>query len=171
MKTLFKILGCILFLGISSTSGLAQDAGELYDNGKYNQAAAKYQQSAKSNPELYLWAAKSYTAIKDWEKAISMYESYRDNYSKANKADVNAIINLLKAFKTLKDEINFDLKFVLVLSIIENLGPNINTDKGEYLARISADGNRLYFNSSDQPTGLGGEDVWYSTKNNMYDCN
>ncbi len=152
MKTLFKILGCILFLGISSTSGLAQDAGELYDNGKYNQAAAKYQQSAKSNPELYLWAAKSYTAIKDWEKAISMYESYRDNYSKANKADVNAIINLLKAPE---QEL-----------FIENLGPNINTDKGEYLARISADGNRLYFNSSDQPTGLGGEDVWYSTKNN-----
>ncbi|HCI70140.1 MAG TPA: hypothetical protein DHV30_05930, partial [Balneola sp.] len=124
----------------------------LYDNGKYNQAAAKYQQSAKSNPELYLWAAKSYTAIKDWEKAISMYESYRDNYSKANKADVNAIINLLKAPE---QEL-----------FIENLGPNINTDKGEYLARISADGNRLYFNSSDQPTGLGGEDVWYSTKNN-----
>ena len=29
------------------------------------------------------------------------------------------IINLLKAFKTLKDEINFDLKFVLVLSILD----------------------------------------------------
>jgi len=31
------------------------------------------------------------------------------------------IINLLKAFKTLKDEINFDLKFVLVLNILDKI--------------------------------------------------
>ena len=31
------------------------------------------------------------------------------------------IINLLKAFKTLKDEVNFDLKFVLVLNILDKI--------------------------------------------------
>ena len=48
-------------------------------------------------------------------------------------------------------------------SIPKNLGAPINTKYNEANASISADGKVLYF-CSDRPDGLGGWDIWYSTK-------
>tara|TARA_R110002050_G_scaffold65066_3_gene141162 strand:+ start:7037 stop:9886 length:2850 start_codon:yes stop_codon:yes gene_type:complete len=128
----------------------AQSASDLYDSGKYKQAAVKYEQEAVKDPEFYLWAGKSYTALKEWDKAISMYEAYRDKYPKANKVHANTIINLLKG----PEEDVY----------IENLGANINSSLGEILPRISSDGNKMYFYSKDRDNGFGGGDVWYTNK-------
>lgn len=128
----------------------AQTTAELYNNGKYAQAAIRYEKAALDDPEYYLWAAKSYTAIKDWDKSIEMYEKYRDGFRSANKAHVNELISILrKPIEGIK---------------VENLGGNVNSRYGESSPRISSDGNKLYFFSSDRPGGRGGEDVWVSTK-------
>lgn len=128
----------------------AQSAAELFDNGRYGEAAVKYEQWAADDAEYYLWAAKSYSAIKEWNKAIEMYEKYRDNFKSPNKAQINELISILK-----KPTENIK---------VENLGGGVNSQYGESSPRISADGNRLYFFSSDRPGGRGGEDVWVSNR-------
>ncbi|GAB5409929.1 MAG: hypothetical protein BalsKO_22940 [Balneolaceae bacterium] len=133
-----------------STNIYAQSASELFESGKYRSAAAAYETMAASNPDFYEEVAKSYTALKEWDKAIEMYEKYRDEHSGANKARVNAIISLLKE----KDQEIY----------IDNVGPNINSSLDEFLPRISSDGNRMYFYSTDRANGFGGGDVWYSNK-------
>jgi len=45
----------------------------------------------------------------------------------------------------------------------ENLGPQINTSAGEYLASVSADGLTLYY-SALLPGGYGGRDIWATTR-------
>jgi outer membrane protein OmpA-like peptidoglycan-associated protein len=51
-----------------------------------------------------------------------------------------------------------------IIDKIENLGPRINTDKDEYLAVISPDGETLYFVRNGGEGSFGGEDIYYSTK-------
>ncbi|HZV13341.1 MAG TPA: flagellar motor protein MotB, partial [Candidatus Kapabacteria bacterium] len=46
---------------------------------------------------------------------------------------------------------------------IRNLGPVVNTEYWESQPAISADGKTLYF-VSNRPGGLGGTDIWYTTK-------
>lgn len=45
-----------------------------------------------------------------------------------------------------------------------NLGKNINTEYSEYVPVIAPDGNTLYMFVYEDPAGLGGGDIWYSTK-------
>lgn len=149
-KNILKYCAFMLAMLISTNIN-AQSASELFASGKYRSAAVAYEAMAQSNPDYYEEVAKSYTVLKEWDKAIEMYMKYRDEHPGANKVKVNAIINLLRADE---EEI-----------YIDNIGENVNTNGDEYLARISSDGNRLYFNSSDRSSGFGGEDVWYSTKN------
>jgi hypothetical protein len=47
----------------------------------------------------------------------------------------------------------------------ENLGPVVNTGAGESEPSISADGRTLYF-SSDRSGGVGGNDLWVTTREN-----
>ncbi len=139
-----------ILIAITSNSVYAQSAGDLYDSGKYKQAAIKYEQYADDDPEFYLWAAKSYTGAKNWDKAIEMYEKYRDNFKNANKAHINELITILrKPIEGIK---------------VENLGGTVNSKYGESSPRISSDGNTLYFFSSDKPGGRGGEDAWTSSR-------
>ncbi|MFA5669679.1 MAG: OmpA family protein [Balneolaceae bacterium] len=150
IKKISYVLLYAVIMSVTSNAVMAQSSSDLYNSGKYNQAAIKYEQSASSSPEHYLWAARSYTALKDWDKAIQMYEAYSSKYSKADKAEINTIIGILSASEE-------DV-------YAENLGLNINSEQDEYLARVSSDGNRLYYNIADKPGGFGGEDAWYSTK-------
>ena len=46
---------------------------------------------------------------------------------------------------------------------VRNLGPIVNTEYWESQPSISADGKTLYF-ASNRPGGLGGVDIWYTTK-------
>jgi hypothetical protein len=45
-----------------------------------------------------------------------------------------------------------------------NLGSNINSSQIDRAASISSDGLELYFGSVDRPGGLGGGDIWMSTR-------
>lgn len=151
MYTLIKRgLLLLVFSGLPFLAN-AQDANELFESGKYQSAANAYEVMAASNPDFYEEVAKSYTALKNWDKAIEMYTKYMNLHPGADKQKVMKIIEILEAPE---QEI-----------YIDNIGSNVNTNGDEYLARVSSDGNRLYFNSSDRPSGFGGEDVWYSTKN------
>ncbi|MEX2363805.1 MAG: OmpA family protein [Balneolaceae bacterium] len=137
---------------LSANAAVAQSADELYNSGKYIAAAAAYERAATNNAVNYKKAAMSYTATKEWDKAIRMYELYSENYSGANKSEIKTLIDILKA----PEEELF----------IENIGENINSNLDEFLPRVSADGERLYFYSTDRAGGYGGGDVWYSQKKN-----
>ncbi|HCD52897.1 MAG TPA: hypothetical protein DEQ34_10640 [Balneolaceae bacterium] len=149
MKTIKRVVFLLLFAAGFSGVISAQSADELFESGKYQSAANAYVRAAASGSSNYLGAAKSYTALKNWDKAIEMYEKYRDNYSGADKLKINKVIELLKAPE---EEV-----------FIDNIGANVNSEIDEYLPRISTDGKKMYFNSSDRTGGYGGEDVWYST--------
>src|SRR5690554_2461399 len=124
IKKISYVLLYAVIMSVTSNAVMAQSSSDLYNSGKYNQAAIKYEQSASSSPEHYLWAARSYTALKDWDKAIQMYEAYSSKYSKADKAEINTIIGILSASEE-------DV-------YAENLGLNINSEQDEYLARVSS---------------------------------
>ena len=49
-----------------------------------------------------------------------------------------------------------------------NLGPNVNSSSNDAGACISADGLTLYF-SSNRPGGSGGYDLWFTTRETIYD--
>lgn len=51
-----------------------------------------------------------------------------------------------------------------IIDKIENLGAKINTDKDEYLAVISPDGETLYFVRNGGEGSFGGEDIYFSAK-------
>lgn len=146
-KTILSAFLCALaFTSIS----VAQTADELFESGKFRLAANQYEVLASSSPAYYEDAAKSYTALKEWDKAIQMYTKYLNQYSKANKIQVSKTIELLRAPE---EEV-----------FIDNVGSNINSNIDEFLPRISSDGNRMYFYSTDRSDGFGGGDVWYSNK-------
>ncbi len=151
MKTqITRFLGGI-FLALSLLMNTyAQDADALFESGKYKLAANAYEALAVSKPENFKNAAQSYTALKEWDKAIEMYEKYRDKYSRSDKAKINKVINLLKAEER---EV-----------FVDNLGVNINSQYDEGSPRVSADGNKLYFFSGNRPGGKGNEDVWVSSR-------
>lgn len=151
MKSLTHLTTLLLFVMCFSVAAYAQSTADLYNSGKYSQAAPRYEEAAKNDAEFYLWAGRSYTATKNWDKAIEMYEKYRDGFNKANKAQINELISILR--KPVED-----IK-------VENLGGTVNSQYGESSPRISSDGNKLYFFSSDRPGGRGGEDVWVSNRN------
>ena len=49
-----------------------------------------------------------------------------------------------------------------------NLGPPINTNAGEGCPRFTADGLSMFF-ESNQPGGVGGWDIWVSTRETVDD--
>ncbi|MBN2519979.1 MAG: OmpA family protein [Bacteroidales bacterium] len=146
MKRTFLLL-------IFATLGLliiAQTGDDYFEKNDFHNAALRYEKEVKTNPEKYLNLAKSYFALKEFEKAIEALETYKEKYSGADKEYVNKFLELLKR----------DDDYVEVI----NVGGVINTDKVEAVPRISEDGKTLYFKSSDRLGGEGGEDIWYSKK-------
>jgi OOP family OmpA-OmpF porin len=49
-------------------------------------------------------------------------------------------------------------------TVLENLGPNVNSSAGELLPVITADGNTLYFVRDGHPENVSGQDVWYCVR-------
>lgn len=150
MKTLTRKGALLLLLVGLPFITHAQDADDLFENGKYQSAANAYEAMATSNAMYYMNVAQSYTALKQWDKAIENYQRYMTQYSGADKMKVQQIIALLEEPE---EEV-----------YIDNLGPNINSNIDEFLPRISSDGNRMYFYSTDRANGFGGGDVWYSNR-------
>ncbi len=48
--------------------------------------------------------------------------------------------------------------------LLENLGPNVNSAYNDVCPVISPDGKTLYFDRTDDPTNVGRDDIWLSTR-------
>jgi outer membrane protein OmpA-like peptidoglycan-associated protein len=88
---------------------------------------------------------------KNWDEAIKIYEKFKTRFPHKQNT-INKIIDLLN---TNTDSI-----------VVENLGPNINSDFDDYYPVINLEGNKLYFCSYGRPYGYGGEDIYVSELNN-----
>ena len=146
MKKKVVFINLLLFTVISV---FAQ--GDKYFNEKqYRTAIAAYNLEVITSPEKYLNLAKSYFAVKDFPNAIDAMKQYKEKYPKADIAYANWFIDILN-----RPDVEVPMK------PIEGL---INTSASESVPRISADGKILYFKGADRPNGVGGEDIYYSEK-------
>ena len=142
----YLILSLLVLLGISV---YAQDGDSYFNSEDYYNASRYYEIEAKKSPSKYLNLAKSYFALKQFDKALKALESYKKDYSSADITLANQWIELLK-----RDDDEVELRPVSV----------VNTNSDEYSPLISKDGNVLYFVGDDRPDGKGGEDIFYSEK-------
>ncbi|MDW3194556.1 MAG: OmpA family protein [Cytophagales bacterium] len=138
---------CIMLLGL--TFAAAQDGNSYFENKDYYNAARYYESEVRNDASKYLNLSKSYFALKEFDKAISAMEKYKDEYSGADIIYARKYIELLKR----QDE-DIELRSI----------DNINTDKLEYYPVVSKDGSRLYFTGSDRDDGKGGEDLFYTNR-------
>jgi outer membrane protein OmpA-like peptidoglycan-associated protein len=141
------LLICLLLI-----SSFAFAQGDTYfRNRQYLVAVSAYSQEVNSKPEKYLNLAKAHFALKQFPEAIAAMENYKSKYKKADLAYANWFIEVLKRNDS-------------EVPVIPVTGA-INTSGTESVPRISGDGKRLYFKSEDRSGGTGGEDIWYSDKN------
>jgi outer membrane protein OmpA-like peptidoglycan-associated protein len=143
------LLTTFLILMLGSTA-YAQDGDSYYEDKDYNRAVFAYQREVASEPSKYLNLAKSYFAIHNFEKAIDAMKAYREQASESDRKIAAEWISLLER----DDEV----------VRVENMGGVVNDQKENFLPRILSDGKTLYFLSRDRSGGQGGEDIWYSLK-------
>jgi len=142
-KSLLLVLSIILCSLILK----AQSGDEYFNKKEYASAIARYEQEVKTKPEKFLNLAKSYFAIKEFDKAIDALENYKVKYSSADKTLADKWLNLLKR----------DDEYIEVI----NSGNKINSAQSDYFPYVSKDGTRLYFTTNGRSGGYGGEDIWY----------
>lgn len=128
----------------------SQNGDTYFENKDYYNASQNYQREALSDPSKYLNLAKSYFALKDFEKAVTALENYKAQYSSADNAVADEWLELLKRND---DPVE-----------VTNMGNVINTDNPDFYPCISRDGNTLYFLTNDRDGGMGGEDIWFVLK-------
>ncbi|MCF8370838.1 MAG: OmpA family protein [Bacteroidales bacterium] len=147
MKNLFAFFTFTFFF-LNLVHG--QTAEEFFNKKDYHNAAIRYEIEVASNPAGYLNLGKSYFALKEYDKAVDAYKNYKEKFVSADKDYINKLIELLER----EDD------YVEVV----NVGSVINSGIAEAVPRISQDGKILYFKSVNRTGGVGGEDIWYSTK-------
>ncbi|MFY0607242.1 MAG: OmpA family protein [Cyclobacteriaceae bacterium] len=144
MKACYFLI--ILFLGFST---FGQDGDSYFESSDYYNASRYYEFEVKKDPSKYLNLAKSYFGLKQFDKAIRALEKYKTAYSSADVTMANQLITLLK-----RDDDAVELRPV----------EEINTSDHEYSPLISKDGQVLYFVGYDRSGGKGGEDIFYSNR-------
>lgn len=130
-------------------SVLAQDGDTYFENKDYYNASKYYEIEAKKSSAKYLNLARSYFALKEFDKAIKALDTYKKEDSGADISYANQLIELLT-----RDDDEIELRPVTA----------INTTFDEYSPLISKDGNILYFVGYDRSGGKGGEDIFYAEK-------
>ncbi len=129
----------------------AQSGDELLEKDDYRNAIRAYQIEVRNNPSAYFNMAKAYFALQEFDNAIQALENYKKNDPKADNSTADKWLELLRR----EDQ---PVK-------IENLGERFNTPESELVPRVTADGKTLFFLSDDREGGLGGEDIWYCSRN------
>jgi len=127
----------------------AQDGDSYFEDADYYNASRYYEIEVKKSPGKYLNLAKSYFALKQFDKAVKALESYKREYSSADISQANQLIELLQ-----RDDDEVELRPVTA----------INSNDHEYSPLISKDGQVLYFVGYDRSGGKGGEDIFYSER-------
>ncbi|MFH1322083.1 MAG: OmpA family protein [Bacteroidota bacterium] len=87
---------------------------------------------------------------KKWESAIATLKKYQSSFS-ASQIMFNRIGELILLVEKKEPQIS-----------VENLGPGVNTTRGEYSPVISANDKILYFCGRDRTDNIGKEDIFYS---------
>jgi outer membrane protein OmpA-like peptidoglycan-associated protein len=145
-KTLLISILMLATLGL-----LAQDAESYFKKKDYRNAAAYYEREAKTDPCKYLNKAKAHVALQEFDKALESLKHYVAGCQNADRTYASKLSELLLRKE---DEL-----------IISNIGPVVNSSGVEAVPRIAADGKTLYFKTQDRTGGLGGEDIFFSTRN------
>lgn len=89
-----------------------------------------------------------HVARREWPEAKAVYLRYRSLFPSMGKR-FDAVVEVLDRRDT---------------AIINNLGPAINTFAGEFMPIPSADDRTIYFTGMKRIGGVGGEDIFYSRK-------
>lgn len=144
MKPFLFSIAMLLSLAV-----LAQDGDSYFENKDFYNASKYYEIEAKKSPEKNLNLAKSYFALRQFDRAVRALDAYKKDYSGADISYANQLIELLN-----RDDDEVELRPLDV----------INTSGHEYSPLISKDGNILYFVGYDRSGGKGGEDIFYAEK-------
>ncbi len=146
MKRLKLLLVWMVFI----PALFAQNADKYFADKYYYLAIEAYKNEVDKTPKSYLNMAKSYFAVKNYAEAKIAMQKYLDNYATADKEYAKWFIEMMNR-----------ADYAVPMKPIAGL---VNTSGKESVPRISADGKVLYFKSVDRAGGLGGEDIWYSVK-------
>lgn len=125
-------------------------ADKYFKSKQYAVAIAAYNDEVKSDPEKYFPLAMAYFGVSNFPLAIEAMENYK---SKCSKPDVSYADWFIQILKRNDSE-----------SVVQPLQGLVNTAGSESVPRISSDGNRIYFKSTNRDGGMGGEDIWYSNR-------
>lgn len=138
-----------IFLCFVSIIVHAQDGDTYFKDQDYYNASRYYEIEAKKDASKYLNLAKSYFALKQFDKAIKSVEAYKRDYASADISMANQLLELLR-----RDDDEVELRPVTA----------VNTNDHEYSPLISKDGQILYFVGYDRTGGKGGEDIFFSER-------
>ncbi|MEQ9302573.1 MAG: hypothetical protein RJQ14_01555, partial [Marinoscillum sp.] len=146
MNAKLTFLCCLLILSISL---VAQNGDSYFESQDYYNATRYYEVEVKTDPSKHLSLAKSYFALKQFDKSISALNNYKTKYSSADFSLANQWLELLK-----RDDDEIEMRPIDVL----------NSNKYEIIPQITKDGQKLYFVSSERSDGKGGDDIYYSDR-------
>jgi outer membrane protein OmpA-like peptidoglycan-associated protein len=143
----------LLALALNPLSGKAQQCSDLL-NAEFEEAQESQDYAAfidKYNPcDLAFVAVQRQAAPfllqRDWQGAADVFLKYSDRFPAMKKRFAAVIAMLAEEEEGLA---------------VENLGPGVNTEQGEFRPILAADGNTLYF-SRNCGTCDGGEDIFVS---------
>jgi outer membrane protein OmpA-like peptidoglycan-associated protein/tetratricopeptide (TPR) repeat protein len=124
-----------------------------FDALNYFEKAKKLESSVDSRIDFYV--GKGQQLNSDFSSAILSYENYK---TKLSKEDVEKLAETNKLLAECRNGIELSKNQVKVE--IENLGPAINSESGDYIPLLSADTLRLFFTSRRSATKGGGRDEY-----------
>ena len=145
-----KRLNLLLIWMVFIPAVFAQNADKYFADKYYYLAIEAYKNEVDKTPKSYLNLAKSYFAVKNYAEAKIAMQKYLDNYATADKEYAKWFIDMMNR-----------ADYAVPMKPVAGL---VNTSGKESVPRISADGKILYFKAVDRAGGLGGEDIWYSVK-------
>ena len=132
--------------------------------GKYDESALAYEKLFELSPSLskaaYFECAQSYMKRYKYDKALALFNLYKNASSRDYKADEQTVqmgydMTLDREIRSCLYARNVDLTEMKEEAI--NLGPNINSSADEYLPTLTGDGRWLIFTSN-----RGGENILMS---------
>lgn len=129
--------------------GYGQSGDSYFGEQDYYNATRYYEVEVKTAPSKYLNLAKSYFALKQFDKAVDALDSYKSEYSGADLTLANKWLELLR-----RDDDEIEMRPIDVL----------NSNQYEIIPQITKNGQRLFFVSENRPDGKGGEDIYYSDR-------
>lgn len=90
--------------------------------------------------------------------------SFISNTASVIRSKTSLLIILAMSINCAKAQVNSETHTKVVKTVVENLGPNVNSGASEMFPIISADGKTLYFVRDGHADNKSGQDVWYCNR-------